>query len=128
MIKRLCSFPGCSFFREEGASYCKKHWHLEEEKREKAEQRKQEYFQSFRPTRYSNLLGSPRWKKLRAEHLRQHPVCEICGSSDNLQVHHNYPKGYDYSAEEDFFNPDCLQTLCTSCHARVTDKRTGIRQ
>jgi 5-methylcytosine-specific restriction endonuclease McrA len=40
--------------------------------------------------------------------------CQFCGSSDNLQVHHQRPRGKN--------GDDCLEnliTLCASCHRNV---------
>lgn len=68
------------------------------------------------------VVGEPRssqWSKVRAEHLRTHPVCEACGQKDNLNVHHVVPFHNDPSKELDLEN---LITLCTdgpmniNCH------------
>lgn len=124
MIKRLCCVPCCSHFCLEGSDFCERHQNLQQER----DKRSREYFESFRKSKYSDLFRTKRWRDLRAEHLRQHPYCEVCGSSENLQVHHRYPNGVDYSSEELFFNPDVLETLCTSCHAKETIRRTGRKE
>lgn len=32
-----------------------------------------------------------RWRKIRAEHLKEEPECQWTGRRDNLQVHHTFP-------------------------------------
>ena len=64
---------------------------------------------------------SPKWRKVRAKYLKANPVCEICGTSKSLEVHHILPFHWFPSAELD---PDNLMTLCDgwgkkgsrSCH------------
>ena len=78
-----------------------------------------------RESKYADLYKTAEWKALRADVLRNHPYCECCGTKYDLQVHHSYPKGVDYSSPEMFFNTDALSVLCRSCHAKETDKRMG---
>ena len=125
MIRRLCCAPSCSRYRLDGSDFCERHQNLQQERDKRREEHTRKFFESFRKSKYSDLFRTKRWRDLRTEHLRQHPVCEVCGSSKNLQIHHNYPRGFDYSSEELFFNPDVLETLCTSCHAKETVRRTG---
>lgn len=56
------------------------------------------------------------WQALRKRHLRLHPVCEVCGSDDRLQVDHIVP----ISRGGGRLDPHNLQTLCHSCHSRKT--------
>lgn len=61
---------------------------------------------------------SPDWPKVRGEFLKDHPVCECCGGSTMLNVHHIVPFHIDKSREEDKTN---LITLCEgsnglNCH------------
>ena len=63
---------------------------------------------------YEQYLKSPEWeaKRLRAMEEDGHKCC-ICGSADNLQVHHlNYKEfeGCDISQ---------VRVLCRSCHEKV---------
>jgi hypothetical protein len=54
------------------------------------------------------------WRRVRAEHLAKHPVCEVCGRTTNLNVHHIYPVSIAPELELVEHN---LITLCeTSCH------------
>lgn len=65
---------------------------------------------------------SPEWAKVRKAFVKAHPVCEICGTSKDLQVHHVKPFHVDPSLELD---PNNLVTVCTSkywgfnCHLKV---------
>ena len=56
---------------------------------------------------------SPEWPKVRAKHLRTHPVCEACGGKKDLQVHHVTPFHVDPKLELDQSN---LITLCGPGH------------
>ena len=52
---------------------------------------------------------SPMWAHVRAEFLKTHPTCAVCGGKENLQCHHKMPFHLDSSLE---LNPDNLITLC----------------
>jgi 5-methylcytosine-specific restriction protein A len=56
------------------------------------------------------------WPKARAEHLRRHPVCEVCGGSEKLEVHHERP--FHLYPTLEVYEPNLI-TLCES-------KRNGI--
>lgn len=62
--------------------------------------------------------GEPRsskWPKVRDEHLKLDPVCNVCGGKEDLNVHHIVPFHIDKSKELD---PNNLITLCNGngCH------------
>ena len=65
---------------------------------------------------------SPQWRKVRLAHLKLHPVCEICGSAKDVEVHHFVPFHLDPKLELEESN---LITLCESkywgfsCHLQV---------
>lgn len=65
---------------------------------------------------------SPEWEHVRKAHLENHPVCELCGTAKDLQVHHIKPFHLSPELELD---PDNLVTLCISkywgfsCHILV---------
>lgn len=67
--------------------------------------------------RTADLFGAPRssqWRRVRAEHLRNEPVCQACGRDKNLDVHHIIPVAFDSTRELD---PENLITLCSDpCH------------
>jgi 5-methylcytosine-specific restriction endonuclease McrA len=56
---------------------------------------------------------SPKWTKVRKEHLAAHPSCAACGSDKSVQVHHKKPFHREPCLELDAEN---LITLCPVCH------------
>lgn len=57
---------------------------------------------------------SPKWKKIRADHISKSPYCAACGRSAKLEVHHIEPVHLSPDKELD---PSNLITLCDSpCH------------
>ena len=56
---------------------------------------------------------SGHWPKVRDEHLKVQPVCQVCGGKDYLNVHHIVPVHLDKSRELD---PTNLVTLCEGSH------------
>ena len=122
-VKRLCLAPNCCYTRLPGKSYCEHHQDLQAQLDAKIAKKKKDFYNSRDKSKYSELYNTNRWRILRAEHLKNFPVCEKCGSTENLQVHHDYPSGVDYSEPDMFYNPEHLVTLCVSCHARETNRR-----
>lgn len=65
---------------------------------------------------------SSEWGKVRKEHLKENPVCIICGSSSDLEVHHVIPFSIDKELE---LAPTNLVTVCRSkqygfnCHLHI---------
>jgi len=63
---------------------------------------------------------SPKWPGVQKLHLKFHPVCESCGSSKNLNVHHKKPFHLFPEHELDMNN---LITLCMDeekeCHIKI---------
>lgn len=75
---------------------------------------------------YQRLLNSKRWKQLRQWKLAQNPLCEICQSEgyvrSAIDIHHKIPVESALTPQEMeqlCFNPNNLQALCISCHARI---------
>ena len=60
---------------------------------------------------YDKYLKCPEYRAKRAEKLENYPVCEKCGSSNRLEVHH---LNYDNLFNEDIHND--LETQCYPCH------------
>jgi hypothetical protein len=62
------------------------------------------------------------WPRVRAEHLKAHPACAVCGGTDKLEVHHKRPFHLQPELELDSAN---LITLCeankdgVNCHLFV---------
>jgi len=110
---RPCRYPGCSELVESG--YCEVHaerW---------AEMHSAQ--QSRWPTRdpkVQRLYGRRRWEQMRRRQLSKHPWCEIC-LRDGIyiqatDVHHIVRHEGD---EYKFYNSS-LQSLCHSCHSKIT--------
>lgn len=66
---------------------------------------------------YKKYLQTPHWKCVRKEALQRSRFrCQLCNSSDRLQVHH---RTYDRRGCEE---PNDVITLCRPCHAKFHDK------
>lgn len=88
---------------------------------------------------YQHLLNSKRWRLLRAEYLRQHPLCERCiedgraaGIPDGyltpaVDLHHIVPVESAHTLKEMehlCYSWHNLKALCVSCHIK-THKEMG---
>ena len=64
---------------------------------------------------FDRIYGrSPKWRKVRSEHIKNYPECAACGRKNGLEVHHIVPYHIDPSKELD---PTNLITLCGKyCH------------
>jgi 5-methylcytosine-specific restriction enzyme A len=64
-------------------------------------------------------LRSTHWRSVRAAHLKLQPTCQVCGTSDKLNVHHVLPFHLHPDLE---LEQDNLITLCEGadggCHLR----------
>jgi hypothetical protein len=58
-----------------------------------------------------NAKRSDQWPKVRAEYLKNNPVCEVCGGNSNIEVHHIHPFHLHPELELNLTN---LITLCES--------------
>lgn len=58
---------------------------------------------------------SPKWPAVRAEHLKDHPICEVCGAT-KVEVHHIKPFHLRRDLELERSN---LITLCREHHFKV---------
>ena len=56
---------------------------------------------------------SSKWPEVRAEFVKKHPVCEACGTADELNVHHIEP--FHLKPELELV-PKNLITLCRKDH------------
>lgn len=66
---------------------------------------------------YVRFLRSPEWADIRAEVLeRDGHRCQMCGSEQNLEVHHT---SYDYLGRDENGGIGHLVTLCDKCHCDV---------
>ena len=64
---------------------------------------------------FDRMYGrSPKWRSVRAEHIKNHPECAACGRKDGLEVHHIVPYHINPDLE---LEPSNLITLCGKyCH------------
>jgi 5-methylcytosine-specific restriction endonuclease McrA len=107
MRKYRCSFPGCHILQD-SPGFCE--YHIKYKKEVKPYQKAIRFNQE--------LYHTARWKELRKYKLSINPSCQICGSTERLEVHHNVPpKG----SEELFFDVNNLTVLCNKCHRMVTN-------
>jgi 5-methylcytosine-specific restriction protein A len=115
MKRYICREAGCDTLLD-NPGYCEKH------KREKENNRI-----PFKNAVRSNegLYNTNRWKKLRAEHLKEQDYCVYCGSSKDLEVDHIMPPRGD---EDLFYSSENLQTICGVCHRLKTAKEIRDRK
>ena len=59
---------------------------------------------------------SYKWKKVREDHISKQPLCQGCGRSNHLEVHHIEPFHLNPEKELDASN---LITLCKFCHFHI---------
>lgn len=66
---------------------------------------------------YAELLKDPRWQR-RSKEIKEwdNNVCQLCGSNENLQVHHLY---YDKDKKPWEYGDRALVTLCDKCHEQI---------
>lgn len=73
---------------------------------------------------YSALIESPEWQKTRKEIIKRDVSCVLCGSTEELQVHH---RKYSRPFKDKFFDHSHLVTLCRQCHEYVTNQQRSDR-
>lgn len=62
---------------------------------------------------YEEYLTSKQWKQIRAMMFNKIHKCQLCGSKENLEIHHN---SYEHVGEEKNHLED-LVVLCHDCHS-----------
>jgi 5-methylcytosine-specific restriction protein A len=81
------------------------------------------------PGRWAHLYETPRWRKMRATHLHEHPACVMClergWDTRATVVDHKQPHRGDTRL---FFDPSNLQSLCKPHHDsnKQREERHGI--
>lgn len=71
-------------------------------------------FGIFLKNKIRYAIRSPKWKKVRTDHLIEFPYCAACGRSKKVEVHHIEPVHINPERELD---PNNLITLCDDpCH------------
>lgn len=75
------------------------------------------YKKESKKIEYQEYLNSPHWKEIRLKALRRAGNrCQLCSSTNNLNVHHNT---YKNKGHEDLND---LVVLCRKCHSKFHDK------
>jgi len=105
MIRSVCCHPGCNHIALQGKSKCEEHFVERKIKKDTKKTRDKNY-------------GTSRWKKLRAEKLRQSPLCSDCKKPANT-VHHIIP----VKEGGEFWDINNLDTLCRACHEKEHGSR-----
>lgn len=72
----------------------------------------------LRRATYAAQGRSSKWASVEKAYLKEHPACELCGGTKNLNVHHKMPFHLRPDLE---LNPDNLMTLC-----RKSEKISGL--
>ena len=111
---RKCTYDGCTSLVSSGLSTCDVHAKVLM-KRDSA----------YRGSRDDRGYGHT-WRKMRADQLRQHPLCVSCMTDGQIvaatQVDHITPHRGDRSL---FRDPANMQSLCASCHSHKTATEDG---
>lgn len=56
------------------------------------------------------------WRRVREQKLKKSPLCESCGTHEDLHVHHVKPRRTHPQLAYELNN---LKTLCRRCHSRI---------
>jgi len=110
--RKPCSFPGCPELTED--RYCDKH--------------KKEVDSEYNRTssHYKHLYNSSRWRRLRIQFIRVHPLCEVCKRKGVVNAAEIVDHIKPHQGNEGlFWNESNWQALCKSCHDRKTAKEDG---
>lgn len=69
-----------------------------------------------------SLYKGSRWRRVRAEVLRDHPFCQTCAARGrrSLATVVDHIRGHGYGWEARFFDRSNLQAVCKTCHDRKT--------
>ncbi len=79
-----------------------------------------------RNRKYQSLLNSKRWKILRQQYLRDHPLCERClregFNTAAVDIHHKTPcesAQSDTEMEQLCYDRNNQEALCIPCHIKT---------
>lgn len=104
--KTPCRWPGCPALTDD--RYCEAH----------SKEVDRNYRRYERDPEINKRYGSA-WRKIRAQYVAKHPLCEQCEAEGRLtpvaEVHHIRPLAHGGTHDE-----DNLMSLCKPCHSRQT--------
>lgn len=110
-----CTEPGCSALlhpsRSNRSGRCERHRRAAD-RRVKAGQPHRAY-------------GTPRWRRIRAQVLREEPVCRDC-DAPSVEVDHISPRRLELEAGRDPDRRENLQGLCRRHHSAKTAREIGF--
>ena len=105
MYKSTCMEPLCPDYAEH-RGYCDKH------KRDRPIKRLE----------HSKMYYSKAWKRMRAIHLLNSPLCECCSLHGYVEIAKDVDHIIPHRGDKKIFNnTNNLQSLCKSCHSRKTN-------
>lgn len=126
---KLCKFPGCINYALHNG-YCEIHNKIGKNIEMQNKINKEKYNQQKLNSMHSDIRyrqndiyrRSSEWQNIRKVILNKQKECQICGSSENLEIHHIIqPK----SDRDLFFDINNLIVLCSSCHKKITAIQNG---
>ena len=79
-------------------------------------------------TERSKLYDSPLWRRLRADHLRRHPLCVLCAAKDEVTPATLLDHIVAVRDGGDFFDTANHQGLCKTCHFSKSSKENHARR
>ncbi len=114
--RRPCAFQSCKAVVR--TKYCSTHQHLQTKYNSESSR-------VSRGTTTEQGYGTV-WQKVRLNYLNKHPLCAACElrgiQRAANEVHHKIPLRQDGKNNEENF-----ESLCKSCHSRLTRKQSGGR-
>lgn len=110
MNNRFCQNAGCSSMAVPGSYYCATH-------KKESNDRFWAARLDFRPS--ASIRYTDDWPLIRAQILNRDVVCQLCSSSQTLQVHHKVPITETMDRPHLVTDPDALVTLCKRCHGAI---------
>lgn len=120
-LLHICAYPGCQEAIPLSDKYCARHKEKGKEQAAEREARRKRLKGSSAERGYGS-----KWRKRRAEFLKEHPLCEECLKRGLLvkatDVDHIIPHRGNQKLMWDQNN---WQALCHACHSRKTASEDG---
>lgn len=123
-----CKEQNCGAIVDHRGDYCSRHQNGYARDERKRVESKRLWLESIskNSTRatWQKFYNTSAWRKLKKEQLEREPLCACCGDIGTVADHIIPHEGNEVL----FFNPNNLQTLCSSCHSRKTASDVRKRQ